>query len=227
MAVTPIKTPFTNMSFTPDVPSSALAATEYNAGFNVETDVRSVKSVLGDQYILSQLPGNQIFVTSGFLSNGVYVFIVATSQGHWYLVNNAGYANITPSTGTFTGYSPSTVITATWNGTTVFINDEINPPMYYLYGENAIQLFDSPDYITGQTYVWNYDVGYNSSGNVVPLYSSLTAGFLRVYNSPNVGSLLVAGNLTGNINANVVPGGGTVQHLPTTIRWSQIGRAHV
>ena len=41
MAVTAVRTPFTNMSFTPDVPSSALSATEYNAGYNVETDVRS------------------------------------------------------------------------------------------------------------------------------------------------------------------------------------------
>jgi len=216
-----VKTPFTKMTFTPDVPSSALAANEYSAGYNVESDVRSIKSILGEQYILSQVPGTVIFVTGGFLQATDWYFIVATSQGNWYLVNNAGYANITPSNGNFSGYNASTVITASWNGQTLFLNDQLNPPMYYLYGENRIQLFDYPDYLTGQTYVWNYDVGYNSTGNVVPLYSSLTAGFVRVYNSPNVGSLLVAGNLTGNINANVVPGGGTVQHLPTTLRWSQ------
>lgn len=216
-----VKTPFTKMTFTPDVPSSALAANEYSAGYNVESDVRSIKSILGEQYILSQVPGTVIFVTGGFLQATDWYFIVATSQGNWYLVNNAGYANITPSNGNFSGYNASTVITASWNGQTLFLNDQLNPPMYYLYGENRIQLFDYPDYLTGQTYVWNYDVGYNSTGNVVPLYSSLTAGFVRVYNSPNVGSLLVAGNLTGNINANVVPGGSTVQHLPTTLRWSQ------
>ena len=49
------KTPFTNMTFTPDVPSSSLQPTEYNAGQNIETDVRSIKSVLGDQYILSEI----------------------------------------------------------------------------------------------------------------------------------------------------------------------------
>lgn len=216
-----VKTPFTKMTFTPDVPSSALAANEYSAGYNVESDVRSIKSILGEQYILSQVPGTVIFVTGGFLQATDWYFIVATSQGNWYLVNNAGYANITPSNGNFSGYNASTVITASWNGQTLFLNDQLNPPMYYLYGENRIQLFDYPDYLTGQTYVWNYDVGYDSTGNVVPLYSSLTAGFVRVYNSPNVGSLLVAGNLTGNINANVVPGGSTVQHLPTTLRWSQ------
>ena len=203
------------------MPSSALSATEYNAGYNIETDVRSIKSVAGDEYILSQVPGVQIFVTGGFLSNGVWIFLVATEGGQWYLIDDAGIANVTPSNGNFSGYNANTVITASWNGNAVFLNDMTNPPMYYLYGEDVIQLFDYPDYSSGDTYVWNYDVGYDSGGNVVPLYSSLTAGFVRVYNSPNVGSLLVAGNLTGNINANVVPGGGTVQNLPTTLRWSQ------
>ena len=206
------------MSFTPDVPSSALAATEYNAGQNIETNVRGINSVAGDQYILSQIPGNQIFVTSGFDINDVYWFIVATAQGRWYAIDSAGYTDITPSVGNFTGYNTSTVITASWNGTVVFLNDMINPPMYFEPGNwNQIRLYDNPP----DNYIWNYDVGYNISGNVVPLYSSFTAGFLRVYNSPNLGSLLIAGNFTGNVAANVVPGGGTVQNLPTSIRWSQ------
>ena len=212
------KTPFSNMSFTPDVPSSSLQPTEYNAGYNIETDVRSIKSVAGDAYILSTIPGNVIFVTSGFDINDVYWFIVATEQGKWYAVDTAGYTDITPPAGNFSGYNTSTVITASWNGTVVFLNDMLNPPMYFEPGVwGQIRLYDyGPD-----NYLWNYDVGYNSTGNVVPLYSSLTAGFLRVYNSPNLGSLLVAGNLTGNVNANVVPNGGTVQTLPTSVRWSQ------
>ena len=208
------------MSFTPDVPSSSLSANEYNTGYNVETDVRSVKSMLGDEYILSQIPGHTIFVTSGFDLNNVFWFVVATREGNWYAINDAGYTDI--STGAYgyvgTGYSSDTVITSSWNGTVVFINDQINPPMYFEPGAwQSLRLYDNaPD-----NYVWNYSVGYDSSGNVVPLYSSLTSGFVRVYNSPNLGSLLVAGNLTGNIAANVVPGGGTIQTLPTTVRWSQ------
>ena len=209
------------MSFTPDVPSSALAATEYNVGYNVETDVRSIKSVLGDQYILSQIPGNVIFVTSGFDIKNVFWFIIATSQGKWYAMDNAGYTDITPSVGTFNGYTSSTVITASWNGNIVFINDMINPPMYYAPNQwtpNQIRLYDnSPD-----NYLWNYDVGYNNSGNIVPLYSSLTSGFIRVYNSPNVGSLLISGNLTGVYTGNVSgTTANTIQNLPTTVRWSQ------
>ena len=217
MAMQQIKTPFTNMSFTPDVPSSALSANEYNQGYNVETDVRSIKSVAGDEYILSQVPGNVIFVTSGFRDNNVYWFIVATVQGLWYAIDTGGITNITPFTGNFTGYNVNTVITASWNGNVLFLNDELNPPMYLLSGDNTLRLYDyAPD-----NYVWNYDVGYNALGAVVPLYSNLTAAFIRVYNSPNLGALLVAGNLTGDVNIDVVPNGGTVQYLPTTVRWSQ------
>jgi hypothetical protein len=524
MAVNPVKTPFTNMSFTPDVPSSVLSATEYNAGYNVETDVRSIKSVLGDQYILSNIPGNTIFMTSGFRNNDVFWFIMATEQGSWYAMNQTGnIANITPvpmtgvitsnttfnslsgtsssvaagtytavapittsgggiqatfnvtitsdgvpynstgavgasttfgnitgnagataqgiysniarirtsgsgtgsrytvvvntnsgnyanvatitavngginyavndtvtitgnllggvtgnlnSTTKFTGfagnsaaasrgkytnltatsnsaigtggtftvyvnansapyagnanvtvqsfgnnyvvgdtftiygntiggaystnnllftlanasnndltftiqsavsnvatittvtggqqygigntvtisgnvlngnftnnltftlggnvstinignfgpgvYSNSTVITADWNGSTVFLNDQTNPPMYLTPTATEIGVFGYPDPVTDQTYIWNYDVTTSSTGNLIPLYSSLSAGFVRVYNSPNVGTLLISGNLSGVVAGNVTyPTPGSIQNLPTTIRWSQ------
>ena len=224
MAMQTVRTPFTKMTFTPDVPSSALAANEYNAGYNVEGDVRSIKSVLGEQYILSTIPGNVIFITSGFGYNDVFWFIVATSQGQWYAIDSAGITNVTPAYGNFSGYNSSTVITASWNGNVVFLNDETNPPMYFFPGAtgwNQIRLYDNPP----DNYVWNYDVGYsgpNNTGNIVALYSSLTSGFVRVYNSPNVGSLLVAGNLNGTYTGNVYgTTNGTIQSLPTTVRWSQ------
>jgi len=130
--------------------------------------------------------------------------------------------------GNFTGYNSSTVITASWNGEVVFLNDQLNPPMFYDIGYSTLALYDNPlpapD--SKQTYIWNYDVTVPSSGpqsgNIIPLYDSLTAGFVRVYNSTNVGSLLIAGNLTGIVAANVTSATpGTVQNLPTTIRWSQ------
>jgi len=208
MAIKPLVTSFNKMTFTPDIPAAALGENEYNAGQNIETDTRGIKSVAGDQYIMSTVPGNVIYMTGGFRDNGVFWYIVATSQGKWYAMNSSGITNITPSVGTFTGYSASTVITGCWNGNTLFINDMINPPMYLLSTATVLRLYDNaPD-----NYIWNYDV--TSTGT--PLYSSLTAGFLRLYNSPNVGSILVAGNLTGAIIST-----GTTQHLPTTVRWSQ------
>ena len=293
MAVNPVKTPFTNMSFTPDVPSSALQPQEYNQGYNIETDTRGILSVLGDQYILQSIPGNAIFVTSGFRANNLFWFIIATEQGKWYATDGSGSAiDITPvGIGNFTGYNTSTVITASWNGNVLFINDMINPPMYLLADKSILYLYDNPP----DDYVWNYSVstlagsgivasitgsgpwtanitslpsvssfqigqtlsatsagGFlytgtptscvvtavdSNFGNVTyqvtstgnsrpvagaitvidtPLYSSLTAGFIRVYNSPNLGSLLVAGNLTGNVIAT-----GTTVNYPTTVRWSQ------
>lgn len=190
------------MSFTPDVPSSALQATEYNIGLNVETNVRGVNSIAGDEYILSQIPGHIIYVTGGF-RNGNWWFIVATSEGHWYGIDDAGYTDITPGTGFISaGYSADLPITEAWNGEVLFINDEINPPMYLLPTSNEFRIYDHlPD-----DYVWNYN----------PDWSALTAGFLRIYSSPNLGSILIAGNLT----ANVISSGTTVNY-PNTVRWSQ------
>ena len=199
--VNPARTPFNNMSFTPDVPSAALAATEYNSGQNVETDVRGIRVVSGDVNILSEPPGNAIFVTAGFRSGTNYWFVVATREGYWYGIDDAGYTNLTPSGGPF-AYTDETVITDTWNGDVLFINDGINPPMYLLPTATAFRIYDqAPD-----NYVWNYN----------PDWSSLTAGFMRLYNSPNVGSLLIAGDLTANVIST-----GTTVNYPNTVRWSQ------
>ena len=51
------KIPFQKMTFSPDVPSSALGSNEYNAGVNVEADVRGIRSSAGDEIILPYPPG--------------------------------------------------------------------------------------------------------------------------------------------------------------------------
>ena len=61
MALQQVRTPFANMSFTPDVPSTALGPTEYNDGENVETDVRGIRSVAGEQAILATVPGTATY----------------------------------------------------------------------------------------------------------------------------------------------------------------------
>lgn len=203
MAVKPVRTPFTNMTFTPDVPSAALQPTEYNIGQNVETDTRGIKSVLGDEYILNAITGNVIYVTGGFRTGTNFWFVVATDQGKWWGISDAGVTDLTPSSGfSGSGYTINTPITDSWNGEVLFINDGINPPMYLIPTETEFRLYGSaPD-----NYVWNYN----------PDWSSLTAGFLRLYNSPNLGSLLIAGNLTANVIST-----GTTINLPNTVRWSQ------
>jgi hypothetical protein len=213
MAVNPVKTPFTNMSFTPDVPSSQLGPQEYNAGYNIETDVRGINSVSGDQFILSAIPGHIIYVSGSFRTGNDFWFVVATQEGYWYAVNDAGYTDITPTVGAYDGsqYTLDTAFTDSWNGTVLFVNDNINPPMYLLPadvpGGAALRLYDS-SYVdqTPNTYVWNYNTAW----------SKLTAGFVRLYNSPNLGSLLVAGNLTADVIAT-----GTTVNYPNTVRWSQ------
>ena len=203
------------MSFTPDVPSAALAPLEYNAGYNVETDTRGVKSVLGDQQIMDQLTGYPTFVTSGYRNETEYWIIVCCistlsgpAQGRWYAITSAGtVTNVTPGVGAdpnafLPGYGSGTAITDSWNGTVLFINDSVNVPMYLIPEATEFYQYDeAPD-----NYVWNYNTDW----------SSLTAGFMRVYSTPNVGSILIAGNLT----ADVISSGLTVNY-PATVRWSQ------
>ena len=129
------------MTFTPDVPSTALAPNEYNAGLNVETDVRGIRSMAGDQEILDIIPGpgSPTFVTGGFRQNGEFWFVVATTAspgypGKFYASDgNTTWYDITPTDAAFdsTEYAQNTNITEAWNGTVLFLNDEHNPPMFW------------------------------------------------------------------------------------------------
>jgi len=202
---TRLRTPFTSMSFTPDVPSNALGANEYNSGRNVESDVRGIKKIFGEEEILSVIPNEPIFMEGGFRSETQWVYIVATrnssSQGRWYMLTSAGISNITPGVGAnpsvfLTGYTADLNITTSWVGGVFFANDTLTNPMYFLPTSNEMAV--TPDAS------WNYDVGVTST----------TAGFVRNYCSPNVGNILIAGNLTKII-------GGIANNFPTTVRWSQ------
>jgi hypothetical protein len=201
-----LRTPFLNMSFTPDVPSNALGATEYNNGLNVEADVRGIKKVNGEQSILSEIPGHTIFIDGNFRTQATWVYIAATREGKWYQITAAGIINITPGYGAnpnvvLSGYNDDLNITTSWVGGVFFINDTLRPPMYYRPTDTEIQIYDSaPD-----NYVWNYGSGVVAT----------RAGFMRNFCSPNVGNILIAGNLTQDLDTSI-----TVNY-PTTVRWSQ------
>jgi len=59
--------------------------------------------------------------------------------------------------------------------------------------------------IVSPKYQWNYN----------PNWKSYYAGWMRIYNTPNVGSILVAGNLT------VTDLNDVVTNFPVTVQWSQ------
>lgn len=204
---TDIRIPLTKLSWTPDIPTSALGAAEYNIGANVETTLRGIQPVAGEQEILGNIPGTAIFVTAGYRANQVYTFVVGTAEGRWYIVTPGGVTNVTPGVGSnpsvaLPGYSSDMAITDAWNGTICFINDGVNAPMYLLPTSTEFRQYDAaPD-----NYVWNYTADW----------SNLSAGFQRIYSTPNVGSILVAGNLTANVIST-----GTVTNFPYTVRWSQ------
>jgi len=336
------------MTFTPDVPSTALAANEYNIGLNVETDVRGIRSVAGEEEFFSSMTGTPTFITGGFRADTEFWFIVATTQGKWWATYNGTWQDITPVGGVFTGYTQATNITESWNGTVPFFNDTFNPPMVWLDGAATLTLYSNllptriddivyssvtEQYLTfsetfvatgssitgttltigtisggtgditvgqflsgtgvaagtkiinnisgsgnGSTWTVNisqttasttitggpystipylagsqivisgvsgyYDgtfvvssstllgiiykavpsAGYPGGGSVAPLYawnytpewSKYTANFMRMYSTPNVGSILVAGNLTAT-NATTA----AIEEYPVTIQWSQ------
>lgn len=142
-----ITVPFTKMSFTPDVPSSVLGPNEYNVGQNVETDVRGIRSVSGEEEILGSLPSIPIYITGGFRNTAIdlseeWWFVVACEDGKWYANNGtSGWDDITPGAGTGfdgTGYNQGLNITEAWNGTVVILNDTINPPFFWPNESGAI-----------------------------------------------------------------------------------------
>ena len=92
-----INIPFAKMSYTPDVPSSALGANEYNIGNNIETDTRGIRSVFGDAEILPAPPGTPIYVTGNFRNDGLFWFVIATLEGRWYATSGAAWQEITPN----------------------------------------------------------------------------------------------------------------------------------
>ena len=202
---TRLRTPFTNMSFTPDVPSNALGPNEYNSGKNIEADVRSIKKIFGEIQIASTITDMPIFMEGGFRSETSWVYIVATrnssSQGKWWMITATGISNITPGVGAnpsvyLSGYTEDINITFSWVGNVFFMNDGLRNPMYFLPTSNEMTITSNAS--------WNYDVGVTST----------TASFVRNFCSPNVGNILIAGNLTKDI-------GGTLYNYPTTVRWSQ------
>jgi hypothetical protein len=284
-----VRVPFAKMSFTPDVPSTALGPNEYNSGINVETDVRGIRSVAGDQEILTALPTNEkpTFVTGGYRLQNEFWFIVACESGRWFAASdNTGWLDISPGGVPIPGgYSQNTNITEAWNGTVPFFNDAQTAPMFWPNKSGAILVqysnqvpldiisitvsgtnpgqriveFDSSvatpfpvgNYIQLQGcnpryYDGNYEVLSATtvsgttrsititcdivqpfvSGVIAPLYTwnynpnwaSVYANFMRMYNTPNVGSILVAGNLTATAIASQ---GSTVTNYPTTVQWSQ------
>jgi hypothetical protein len=193
------------MSYTPDVPSNALGPNEYNIGKNVEADVRTIKKIFGEKEICSTITPQPVFMEGGFRSETYWVYVVATrdssDQGKWWMITATGITNITPGVGAnpaayIAGYVNGINITTAWVGSVFFINDTLGNPMYFLPTANEITVFSNAG--------WNYEPGV----------TSVTAGFVRNFCSPNVGNILIAGNLTKVI-------GGTTYNYPTTVRWSQ------
>lgn len=203
MAYIPLRTEFTNMTWSPDVPSNNLGPLEYNDGYNIETDTRGIQKILGEMGVGQEIVGDIVSCTGGYRFNNVWTFVVITTAGHFYAVTQDTISDITPVDWTTT-YTHDTNFTDDWVGGVLFINDGINAPLFYLpdANPNVINQFGVAPYTSN---IWNYEPGV----------LNVSAAFVHSYNSPNLGNILVAGNLRKTLS------NGTVQNQVTTIRWSQ------
>ena len=202
-----VRIPFAKMTFSPDVPATALGPNEYNAGYNVETDVRGIRSVAGDEEILTTVPGTPTYISGGFRLGGEFWFIVATTEGKWWATNGTtvNWYDITPGGGSFAGYTQATNITEAWNGTVVFFNDSLNPPMFLPDVDNAKLIpysnlvkpigIDSIAYLSPTTQRITLQSAFTGYGSITGTTLSLGAAFAST-GSSIVGTTLTIGTLT-------------------------------
>ena len=186
-----IRIPFAKMTFTPDVPSTALAANEYNIGSNVETDVRGIRSVAGEQEFFNALTGTPTYISAGFRADTYFWFIVATTEGKWWATYNGTWQDITPTGGDFTQYTQATNITEAWNGTVPFFNDTVNPPMVWLDGEAKMTLYSNllPADIANIT-------TYSATEQQIAVYNTFTSTASSIAGT----TLTIGGTFSGTVS---------------------------
>lgn len=184
-----VRIPLTNMTFSPDIPSTALGPNEYNAGENIETDVRGIRSVSGEAAILPDgVPGTPTFISSGFrqpqagVTNNFY-FIIATVEGYWWASNGEAsltgcWIDITPPGGPFV-YDQAQNITEAWSGTVPIFNDAENPPMFWpeVIGDPYPQMTQYSNlipaviadivYVSPTTQTLTFDNSFTSTGSSI------------------------------------------------------------
>ena len=198
-----VRVPFAKMTFSPDVPSTALGPNEYNVGANVETDVRGIRSVAGDQEFFSALDGTPTFITGGFRADTYFWFIVATVEGKWYATHNGTWQDITPASGDFTHYAQNTNITEAWNGTVPFFNDTWNPPMVWLDGDSTLTVYSNlqPANIDNIAYLSPTEQRITLSDVFTSTGSSISGTTLTlgsVTGTPAVGQYITGGTVSPN-----------------------------
>ena len=203
-----VRIPFQKMTFAPDVPSTALGPNEYNSGLNVETDIRGIRSVSGDEIIIQSIPGTPTFVSGGYrqpipgVDNDFY-FVTATENGYWYANNGEGdWQDITPTEGVpnakFVGGISGTTLTVTSiTSGTILLNVDLKQVGGVDIGTTVIQQLSGTTGSTG-TYTVNISqtvaagtsmeqggfVTYNQATNITESWNGTVPFFNDEANPP-------------------------------------------
>lgn len=185
-----IKIPLSKVTFSPDVPSAALAPTEFNVGENVETDVRGVRSVSGDAWCMPPVPNSPAtFVTGGYRQpcgddDNDWYFITATEAGVWWATNGSLWQEITPLTAAGGSYTQDQNITEAWAGTVPIFNDEQSPPMFWPEDAGRKALLITGASGDGATVTLTFDAQATAPfevGQEIAVYNTQPVGYTGVW----------------------------------------------
>ena len=198
-----------------DITPKGLSSTVYTLNTNI-TEVWNGTVVIFNDTINPPFfyPGNGDFMYSysNTPSNTITTIDAITYPGFMYIVVQPKYDSHYIPYATYDDIVISNV-NEVFNGTyevQEVDNTSVNSTTIIVLSPSG---FGTPTYpstaigtgIVSPKYVWNY----NSN------WASYTANFLRMYSTPNVGSILVAGNLTVQTLTD------TTEVYPVTIQWSQ------
>ena len=184
-------------------------------GYTIHTNITCVWN--GTVLIINDTLNPPFFMTNPTTNMTMYSNQVTLNYSQINILSSVLYCilpNVTPTnTQFYIGQQVTLTNTPTFDGTYTIVSLNI--------GSIGLD-------ITGKFTGYSGTYTVNSYSTISPLYQwnylnawqGYTANFIRMYNTPNVGSILVAGNLTAQVyNSDGITT--TTQTFPVTVQWSQ------
>ena len=187
---------------------------EFIGTYTIHTNITCVWN--GNVLIINDTLNPPFFMTNPTTNMTMYSNQVTLNYSQINILSSVLYCilpNVTPTnTQFYVGQQVTLTNTPTFDGTYTIVSLNI--------GSIGLD-------ITGKFTGYSGTYTVNSYSTISPLYQwnylnawqGYTANFIRMYNTPNVGSILVAGNLTAQVYT--TGSSTTTQTFPVTVQWSQ------